>query len=76
VARRIRLLPGLEKVLLVAVTGYGREADVRRCWDAGIDLHFIKPVDPEALREVLAGADRLGQKNVQLASQAATGGPG
>jgi two-component system CheB/CheR fusion protein len=76
VARRIRQLPGMEKVLLVAVTGYGREEDVKRCKDAGIDCHFIKPVDPEELREVLAAADRIRRKNVQRASQAGTGGPG
>jgi two-component system CheB/CheR fusion protein len=54
VARRLRQLPGREKILLVAVTGYGSEEDVRRCRDAGIDLHFVKPVDPEKLHEVLA----------------------
>jgi CheY-like chemotaxis protein len=46
VARRLRRLPGGDKLLLVAVTGYGREEDIRRCWDAGIDFHFVKPVDP------------------------------
>src|SRR5262245_3781424 len=46
VARRIRRLPGLDKVVLVAVTGYGREEDITRCQAAGIDHHFVKPVDP------------------------------
>jgi two-component system CheB/CheR fusion protein len=59
VARRIRRLPGLDKVLLVAVTGYGREEDVTRCKDAGIDHHFVKPVDPVELELVLAGVGRL-----------------
>src|SRR5437016_5854385 len=40
VARRLRQMPGLDKLLLVAVTGYGREEDVLRCKGAGIDHHF------------------------------------
>jgi two-component system CheB/CheR fusion protein len=58
VARRLRQLPGMDKDLLVAVTGYAQEEDMRRCWDAGIDLHFVKPVDPVELQRVLAGAAR------------------
>ena len=59
VARRLRQLPGMGQALLVAVTGYGREADVQGCWDAGIDFHFIKPVDPIELELVLAGVGRF-----------------
>lgn len=40
--------------LLVAITGYGRESDVRRCKEAGIDCHFLKPVDPTELKQLLA----------------------
>jgi CheY-like chemotaxis protein len=39
--------------LLVAVTGYGREEDRRRSAEAGIDLHLVKPVEPQQLRSVL-----------------------
>src|SRR5262245_35199278 len=53
VARRLRQLPGGDKTVLVAVTGYAREEDVRRCEDAGIDHHFTKPVDPEKLERLL-----------------------
>jgi serine/threonine protein kinase len=52
-ARRLRRLPGGDMPLLVAVTGYGREEDVRRCKDAGIDHHFVKPVDPDVLQQLL-----------------------
>jgi two-component system CheB/CheR fusion protein len=55
-ARRLRQLPEMAKVLLVAVSGYGREADVQRCKEAGIDRHFLKPVDPVELHELLAQA--------------------
>jgi CheY-like chemotaxis protein len=56
VARRLRQLPGLERVLLVAVTGYGQEADLRRSREAGIDYHLVKPVDLTALQEILRAA--------------------
>jgi CheY-like chemotaxis protein len=35
------------------VTGLGREEDRRRSAEAGIDLHLLKPADPEALQKVL-----------------------
>ena len=53
VARRLRALSGTARALLVAVTGHGQEEDVRRCYEAGIDLHLIKPIDPEELRATL-----------------------
>jgi CheY-like chemotaxis protein len=59
-ARRLRQLPGMAKTVLVAITGHGEEADVRRCKEAGIDCHFLKPVDPDQLREVMTKAQRLG----------------
>ena len=53
VARRLQERPG-KKPLLVAVTGYGQEEDHRRSEQAGIDLHLLKPVDPEPLEKLLA----------------------
>jgi PAS domain S-box-containing protein len=52
VARRIRAT-GAKPVRLIAVTGYGREADQRRASEAGFDGYLIKPVDPERLRAAL-----------------------
>jgi two-component system, chemotaxis family, CheB/CheR fusion protein len=66
-ARRLRHLAGMEKALLVAISGHGQEADVQRCKEAGIDCHFLKPVDPEQLKQVLVRADRLGREHRQLA---------
>ncbi len=59
VARRLRRLPRLARTLLVAITGYGREADVQCCKEAGIDYHFLKPVDPAELKRLLARAEKL-----------------
>jgi CheY-like chemotaxis protein len=56
VARRFRQLPGMDTALLLAITGYGQEADVQRCKEAGIDRHFLKPMDPAQLRQVLTKA--------------------
>ena len=38
---------------LVAVTGYGQEEDRQRSREAGIDLHLVKPVDPDQLFRLL-----------------------
>ncbi len=56
-ARRLRQLPKMSLALLVAITGYGRE-EVQRCKESGIDLHFLKPVDPTEIREMLAKAEK------------------
>jgi len=55
VARRLRAEPGLEDTLLVAMTGYGQPEDRRRSREAGIHHHFVKPVEPLILRNLLAG---------------------
>ena len=45
VARRLRKLAGAEAAFLIALTGVEREDGIRRCYEAGIDLHFVKPYD-------------------------------
>ncbi|MDP9122541.1 MAG: ATP-binding protein [Acidobacteriota bacterium] len=55
VARRLREEIGLSSALLVAMTGYGQPEDRRRSRDAGIQYHFVKPVEPMVLRSLLAG---------------------
>lgn len=55
VARRIRKQPGLESVVLAALTGWGQQEDRRRSADAGFDHHLVKPVDPNDLMTLLAG---------------------
>jgi CheY-like chemotaxis protein len=52
-ARRLRGEPDGDKVLLVAVTGWGQEEDRRRSQEAGFDHHLTKPADPEALQRLL-----------------------
>jgi CheY-like chemotaxis protein len=53
-ARQLRQEPGFERVVLVALTGFGQESDRERAREAGFDHHLIKPVDVAALQELLA----------------------
>jgi CheY-like chemotaxis protein len=40
----------------VAVTGWAQEADRQRAKEAGFHRHLVKPVDLDALREVISNA--------------------
>ena len=51
-ARRLRYEPGLEGMMLVALTGYGQERDRRRTEEAGFDHHLVKPVSLEVLERM------------------------
>jgi two-component system, sensor histidine kinase len=53
-AKRIRKEPTLSGAVLVAVTGYGREADRQRSRDAGFDHHLVKPVDFASIQRILS----------------------
>jgi CheY-like chemotaxis protein len=52
VARRLHELCA-KKPLLIAVTGYGQEADRQRSRDEGFAYHFVKPADPLELVALL-----------------------
>lgn len=53
-ASRLRALPFGPELTLVAITGYGQSADQQRAVAAGFDLHLVKPVDIDVLKQVLA----------------------
>ncbi len=53
VARRIRAQPD-DRVLLIAVTGWGQDDDRRRSSEAGFDAHLTKPIDYLDLDKLLA----------------------
>jgi len=44
--------------VMIALTGWGREADRRRTMEAGFQHHLVKPVAPEKLRTVLQSVER------------------
>lgn len=54
VARRIRAIPELAGVRLMAMSGYGREEDREEAKQAGFDLYIVKPIDLTFLREWLS----------------------
>ena len=54
VAARLRAEHG-PRIRLYALTGFARAADKERALSAGFDAHIVKPVDLEALKELLAG---------------------
>jgi PAS domain S-box-containing protein len=57
VARALRSRHGAE-VTLVALTGWGQDADRRRALEAGFDYHLIKPIDPNELNTLLGRLTR------------------
>jgi CheY-like chemotaxis protein len=52
-AGRLRELPGLAGIRLVAVTGYGQESDRQKSQAAGFHHHLVKPVDFDAVQAVV-----------------------
>jgi CheY-like chemotaxis protein/nitrogen-specific signal transduction histidine kinase len=54
VAQRLRDQPEYRDALLIALTGWGQQDDLRRSQEAGFDHHLVKPVELTALRELLA----------------------
>jgi signal transduction histidine kinase len=58
VASKLRGELGMRDTFIVALSGYGTEEDRRKSMRAGFDSHLVKPLDPSALPEILAQADR------------------
>jgi signal transduction histidine kinase/ActR/RegA family two-component response regulator len=54
VARRLRAAPETAGSMLVAVTGWGTDADRRKTAAAGFNQHLVKPVDEATLRRLLS----------------------
>ncbi len=54
VAREIRQMPKHKELMLVAVTGYGRDRDRETAIASGFDIHLVKPLDPNELLRAIA----------------------
>ena len=59
VARRLRALPALQHILLIAMSGYGRPEDHEEATAAGFNHYLVKPIDLVQLRHWL---DTMGQE--------------
>ncbi|MGV3483198.1 MAG: response regulator, partial [Planctomycetaceae bacterium] len=55
VARALREDHATRDAFLIAQSGYGQAEDVRKAYDAGFDVHLIKPVDFQELQRILRG---------------------
>ena len=53
-AQAIRCDTTLARIILVALTGYGRSEDKAQALAAGFDYHLVKPVDLQALGDLVA----------------------
>jgi CheY-like chemotaxis protein len=58
VAAALRGHPATAQARLIAVTAYGSDDARRRCREVGFERHFVKPVDPSVLLDLLAGPSR------------------
>lgn len=54
VAKRLRGLTEIQRISLVAISGYGQDDDRRRSREAGFDDHLVKPVPFDVLEQRLA----------------------
>jgi PAS domain S-box-containing protein len=52
-AKLIRQQAGGKEILLVALSGWGQEADRQKSKEAGFDYHFVKPANIEVLIDLL-----------------------
>jgi signal transduction histidine kinase len=53
VAQRLRAHTPVQQMCIVALSGYGRQADREKAAQAGFDHYLVKPVEPAALSEFL-----------------------
>jgi two-component system CheB/CheR fusion protein len=56
-AERLRSVPETRHAYLIAITGYGQPQDRQQSKEAGIDAHWVKPVDPEALNQLIVSLE-------------------
>lgn len=53
VCRRIRQQPWAQAVVIAALTGWTRDEDKDRSQEAGFDHYLVKPIDPQALTDLV-----------------------
>lgn len=54
-ARRMRREPWGRTIVIAALSGWGQDENRQQSSAAGFDAHFVKPLDPPALKTFLAG---------------------
>ena len=57
-ARRFRTEMQTRNALMIAISGYGEQRDIKESLEAGFDHHLTKPIDYEALERLLCDSPR------------------
>jgi hypothetical protein len=55
---RLKEIPGLAKLRLIALTGYGQESDRQESLVASFQHHLVKPIGMEALQQAIGARSR------------------
>lgn len=63
IARSVRERPELAAVYLIALTGYGQSSDSIAALEAGFNEHWVKPIDPDRLPELLRSQQAHAQQD-------------
>ncbi len=50
--------PGLQNTTFIALTGWGQKEHRERSKEAGFDYHLVKPLDTNALKNILLLLDK------------------
>lgn len=58
VTRRLRAESWAVRTTIVAISGWGQDADLQRSRQAGCDHHLVKPAEPQALKTLLDDLSR------------------
>jgi CheY-like chemotaxis protein len=58
VARTLRAEPENKNLAIVAVSGFGKDDDMKRAREAGFDDYVVKPINLDRLNQILARAGR------------------
>jgi CheY-like chemotaxis protein len=53
VARRLRADENMKGLKIIALTGYGRDSDIKMAREAGFDAHMTKPCDIDELQKIM-----------------------
>lgn len=66
VAQQVRSNPELLGILIVALTGWGGQEDLRKAHEAGFDYHLTKPVDVAHLTKIVGRVTATGVNRIPV----------
>lgn len=66
VAQQLRQEAPVNRVYLIAVSGYGQERDKQRAWEAGCDAYLVKPINLQELETKLLEFSQAEQSSMKM----------